>query len=73
MLIEMPLDLVATVSFFRARDCASSKAYFITRSVPKRANTDCCSTVSYTHLRAHETVLAIVCRLLPDTKNHLTI
>ena len=24
--------------------------------------------VSYTHLRAHETVLALVCRLLLDTK-----
>ena len=26
--------------------------------------------VSYTHLRAHETVLDIVCRLLLETKNH---
>ena len=26
-------------------------------------------TVSYTHLRAHETVLDIVCRLLLDNKN----
>ena len=25
--------------------------------------------VSYTHLRAHETVLALVCRLLPAKKN----
>ena len=25
--------------------------------------------VSYTHLRAHETVLDLVCRLLLDTKN----
>ena len=25
-------------------------------------------TVSYTHLRAHETVLALVCRLLLETK-----
>ena len=32
--------------------------------------------VSYTHLRAHETVLDLVCRLLPDKKNthpHLLI
>ena len=28
--------------------------------------------VSYTHLRAHETVLALVCRLLLDTKQHTT-
>ena len=27
--------------------------------------------VSYTHLRAHETVLDIVCRLLLDTKPHI--
>ena len=26
--------------------------------------------VSYTHLRAHETVLDLVCRLLLDTKQH---
>ena len=26
--------------------------------------------VSYTHLRAHETVLDLVCRLLPETKKH---
>ena len=29
-------------------------------------------TVSYTHLRAHETVLDLVCRLLLETKNHNT-
>ena len=28
-------------------------------------------SVSYTHLRAHETVLDIVCRLLLETKNIL--
>ena len=27
-------------------------------------------TVSYTHLRAHETVLDIVCRLLLEKKHH---
>ena len=27
-------------------------------------------TVSYTHLRAHETVLDLVCRLLLEKKNH---
>mgnify|MGYP007112058687 CR=1 FL=1 len=29
--------------------------------------------VSYTHLRAHETVLDLVCRLLLEKKNNLTI
>ena len=30
------------------------------------------SPVSYTHLRAHETVLDLVCRLLLETKNYTT-
>ena len=29
-------------------------------------------SVSYTHLRAHETVLDLVCRLLLENKKHLT-
>ena len=29
------------------------------------------SAVSYTHLRAHETVLDLVCRLLLEKKNHI--
>ena len=29
------------------------------------------SSVSYTHLRAHETVLDLVCRLLLETKTHM--
>ena len=29
-------------------------------------------TVSYTHLRAHETVLDLVCRLLLEKKKHTT-
>ena len=29
-------------------------------------------TVSYTHLRAHETVLDLVCRLLLEKKNNTT-
>ncbi|WDT37996.1 hypothetical protein PVA38_10690 [Streptococcus pneumoniae D39] len=28
-------------------------------------------SVSYTHLRAHETVLDLVCRLLLEKKNHI--
>ena len=28
------------------------------------------NAVSYTHLRAHETVLDLVCRLLLENKNH---
>ena len=29
--------------------------------------------VSYTHLRAHETVLDLVCRLLLEKKNHMNM
>ena len=29
----------------------------------------CATSVSYTHLRAHETVLDLVCRLLLEKKN----
>ena len=32
-----------------------------------------CAAVSYTHLRAHETVLDLVCRLLLEKKKHMTI
>ena len=32
-----------------------------------------CIAVSYTHLRAHETVLDLVCRLLLEKKNILII
>ena len=32
----------------------------------------CLHAVSYTHLRAHETVLALVCRLLLEKKKHRT-
>ncbi len=30
----------------------------------------CVATGAYTHLRAHETVLDLVCRLLLEKKNH---
>ena len=33
---------------------------------------DCDTTVSYTHLRAHETVLDLVCRLLLEKKKQYT-
>eukprot|EP00657_Telonema_sp_P-1_P011484 TRINITY_DN6630_c0_g1_i1.p1 TRINITY_DN6630_c0_g1~~TRINITY_DN6630_c0_g1_i1.p1 ORF type:complete len:101 (-),score=53.36 TRINITY_DN6630_c0_g1_i1:76-378(-) len=38
---------------------------------PKKVGRGCCislSAVSYTHLRAHETVLDLVCRLLLEKK-----
>ena len=33
-------------------------------------NTEASEAVSYTHLRAHETVLDLVCRLLLEKKKH---
>ena len=45
MVIEMPLDFVADVTcFLRVR--ASSKAYFMMRSVPLREKTESCVTIS---------------------------
>ena len=41
---------------------------FINDPGTPRAET-CIASVSYTHLRAHETVLDLVCRLLLEKKN----
>ena len=45
MVIEMPLDLVQLVTCC-LRVFASSKAYFMMRSVPLRLNTESCVTTS---------------------------
>ncbi len=37
-----------------------------------RTNKFAATSVSYTHLRAHETVLDLVCRLLLEKKNNKT-
>src|SRR6185436_4017740 len=42
IVIEMPLDLVAEVTCFFARDFASSKANRMIRSQPRLVNTDSC-------------------------------
>ena len=58
---------------------ASSKAYTVTLPQPSEAEdriftfrmtalASSCGAVSYTHLRAHETVLDLVCRLLLEKK-----
>ena len=39
--------------------------------VEKRAVRDSAEPVSYTHLRAHETVLDLVCRLLLEKKKNI--
>jgi hypothetical protein len=46
MLIAMPFDLVAPVRCLRACDWASSKVYFLTRSMLWREKTDSGITIS---------------------------
>jgi len=53
MVIEMPLDLVATSGASSARDCASSNANFRMRSTPIRVITVCCVTNFAVRYREH--------------------
>ena len=46
--------------------------YFINESNPENGLVKDRSAVSYTHLRAHETVLDLVCRLLLEKKQKKT-
>ena len=46
IVIAMPFDLVADVTFFRGRVRASSNANFMIRSTPLRVNTDSWNTIS---------------------------
>ena len=52
-------------------------AWLTTRSIDQLADFAVGVThlvpVSYTHLRAHETVLDLVCRLLLENKNHIIL
>ena len=43
-----------------------------TKKVVATLNSLCIETVSYTHLRAHETVLDLVCRLLLEKKKRMS-
>ena len=52
-------------SFTATRGTASSLAFTALSNFTIAGNV---TTVSYTHLRAHETVLDLVCRLLLETK-----
>ena len=54
----------------RSSACASGRA--LTVNAPRAGRKPACTRpVSYTHLRAHETVLDLVCRLLLDKKHRL--
>ena len=46
----------------------AAEATRVTYIAPKPGT---CNPVSYTHLRAHETVLDLVCRLLLDKKKYV--
>ena len=56
-------------------DKLSAKAFFDLTSFAHSGLFDYCQyvweAVSYTHLRAHETVLDLVCRLLLEKKNKI--
>ena len=54
-----------TAVFFKRRIVQVIEVYVGTPVVARRAG-----PVSYTHLRAHETVLDLVCRLLLETKKN---
>ena len=49
----------------------AAEVYFVDKARPA-VQTIRDNPVSYTHLRAHETVLDFVCRLLLETKNEST-
>ena len=60
----------SVIDVFRAFTVAPhAVAAGASRVLPVGAIEDALASVSYTHLRAHETVLDIVCRLLLDKKN----
>ena len=48
----------------------TATAAFLSRLVPERL-ASISAPVSYTHLRAHETVLDLVCRLLLEKKKNM--
>ena len=55
----------------RGRGAADALRADALPALRERAVRDGVPAVSYTHLRAHETVLDIVCRLLLEKKNKL--
>ena len=62
-----PVTLTVTSAL---NGCTATIAQFVNVSItPVAAFTPMPDTVSYTHLRAHETVLDLVCRLLLEKKN----
>ena len=60
--INMRLDFMAMVLTVLARSLPPREAAHALQVIGERA-------VSYTHLRAHETVLDLVCRLLLEKKH----
>ena len=50
--------------------CSSGLFTFDSSSLYSLGNSAYVTTVSYTHLRAHETVLDLVCRLLLEKKKN---
>ena len=53
------------------QDVAAAMTYIRDHALEGCTVQDVLRPVSYTHLRAHETVLDLVCRLLLEKKNNL--
>ena len=69
---DASVDVVALDQVWHAREvvvAAPPTAYASIRFTPGLPDDFSTAAVSYTHLRAHETVLDLVCRLLLEKKN----
>eukprot|EP00657_Telonema_sp_P-1_P002421 TRINITY_DN15625_c0_g1_i4.p1 TRINITY_DN15625_c0_g1~~TRINITY_DN15625_c0_g1_i4.p1 ORF type:complete len:265 (+),score=87.52 TRINITY_DN15625_c0_g1_i4:183-977(+) len=75
---KIPNELVATAPVLQGRGYQYEVSICYADPVTgeamdeRRAMRDCTRSVSYTHLRAHETVLDLVCRLLLEKKKNKT-
>ena len=54
----------------RVPDADSERGVLVANTIDRLERGDALHPVSYTHLRAHETVLDLVCRLLLEKKNN---
>ena len=69
-LIFMLCVALSMVTLVALRGFGDSVDRALTRDARALIGADVVVPVSYTHLRAHETVLDLVCRLLLDKKTH---
>ena len=67
---DVPLRIDDAQAFFERAEDGVERAAFVEGQ--RRVGRRNLPAVSYTHLRAHETVLDLVCRLLLEKKNKTT-